>query len=285
MRPALYNCGTGECYQHIASPFTTVSRTAMQNDSILPGMVKTGETFHRLKVIGFSHHGPRQTAFVRCICRCGEVVVKRATSLRSGRTHSCGPRCKDKQRELASGIGVPPLPRVVGQKILESLGHPGIAISNVGDILSCRLCRSKLNFSTEWRKLKGVVEKTGYRSVTFMSDGSLKKFLVHRLVLEAFVGPCPEGMEACHNDGDRLNNQISNLRWDTRKANQADRIKHGTDGRGERAGSSKLKTIDVVAIRKRSDAGESQASIQKDFPINQSTVCRIINGKRWAHLE
>lgn len=51
---------------------------------------------------------------------------------------------------------------------------------------------------------------------------------IHRLVLEAFVAPCPDGMEACHNDGDRTNNHISNLRWDTRLGNCQDIIAHGT---------------------------------------------------------
>lgn len=50
---------------------------------------------------------------------------------------------------------------------------------------------------------------------------------VHRLVLLAFVGPCPEGMEACHNNGDPADNRLPNLRWDTRKANVSDTLAHG----------------------------------------------------------
>lgn len=51
---------------------------------------------------------------------------------------------------------------------------------------------------------------------------------IHRLVLEAFVGPCPEGMEACHNDGNPANNHLGNLRWDTPSANNYDQVRHGT---------------------------------------------------------
>jgi len=51
--------------------------------------------------------------------------------------------------------------------------------------------------------------------------------LVHRLVLEAFAGPCPDGMEACHGDGDPTNNRRLNLRWDTRSSNQLDTVRHG----------------------------------------------------------
>jgi len=51
---------------------------------------------------------------------------------------------------------------------------------------------------------------------------------VHRIVLEAFRGQCPEGMEGCHNDGDPENNRLNNLRWDTRSSNLADMVTHGT---------------------------------------------------------
>lgn len=50
----------------------------------------------------------------------------------------------------------------------------------------------------------------------------------HRLVLLAFVGPCPEGMECCHRDGNPANNRLTNLRWDTLSANRLDRVRHGT---------------------------------------------------------
>ena len=46
---------------------------------------------------------------------------------------------------------------------------------------------------------------------------------VHLLVLEAFIGPRPSGMEGCHGDGDQENNYFGNLRWDTHLANMEDR--------------------------------------------------------------
>lgn len=50
---------------------------------------------------------------------------------------------------------------------------------------------------------------------------------VHRLVLEAFVGPAPEGAEACHGNGVRTDNRLSNLRWDHRLENMRDVVRHG----------------------------------------------------------
>lgn len=62
-----------------------------------------------------------------------------------------------------------------------------------------------------------------------MSRGQeLRHASVHPLVLEAFVGPRPPGMEACHADGNKTNNALSNLRWDTKRANELDAIRLGT---------------------------------------------------------
>jgi hypothetical protein len=61
------------------------------------------------------------------------------------------------------------------------------------------------------------------------SSGRSKFPAVHRLVLEAFVGPCPEGKEARHfPDRDPRNNRLDNLSWATRTTNQRDRDFHGT---------------------------------------------------------
>jgi hypothetical protein len=51
---------------------------------------------------------------------------------------------------------------------------------------------------------------------------------VHALVLEAFVGPRPPKHDACHADGSKDNNSLSNLRWGTRKENMQDAVRHGT---------------------------------------------------------
>lgn len=59
-------------------------------------------------------------------------------------------------------------------------------------------------------------------------NGEWRGFSVHRLVLSAFVGACPKGMEGCHNDGNPANNHLSNLRWDTPRGNAADKVLHGT---------------------------------------------------------
>ena len=67
----------------------------------------------------------------------------------------------------------------------------------------------------------------GYLYVMLSAGGVKKRFAVHRLVATAFYGPCPDGMECCHNDGVSSNNHVDNLRWDTKVANEIDRRRHG----------------------------------------------------------
>src|SRR6185312_7030300 len=105
----------------------------------------------------------------------------------------------------------------------------------------------------------------GYIMVSLFKDGSQFVRYAHRLVLEAFVGPCPDGMECCHNDGNPANNRVENLRWDTTSANQLDREAHGTSNRGEQQGRSKLKDDYIPIIKKLYEVGVLQSQIAEAF--------------------
>lgn len=83
----------------------------------------------------------------------------------------------------------------------------------------------RYHYKGELKKL--MTYKTGYVYVRLNRNNVGKGKLVHRLVLEAFVGPAPEGMECCHNDDKKGNNHLSNLRWDTKSENQLDRVRNG----------------------------------------------------------
>ena len=92
--------------------------------------------------------------------------------------------------------------------------------------------RISKNKNGHLRRLSGQTRKTwknkdGYPSVTLKVNGVQSNHYVHRLVLLAFVGQPPEGAEGCHNDGDRTNSHLENLRWDTRSENMYDMVRHG----------------------------------------------------------
>lgn len=75
--------------------------------------------------------------------------------------------------------------------------------------------------------LKPYIDRELRAHVTLSVGGRRRLFGIHRLVLTAFVGPCPDGMGGCHWDGDGTNNRLANLRWDTRSENQRDKVRHG----------------------------------------------------------
>lgn len=66
-----------------------------------------------------------------------------------------------------------------------------------------------------------------YSKVRLKIDGSGSTKNVHSLVAEAFLGPRPDGMEVCHNNGDGHDNRVENLRWDSHQENQRDLVRHG----------------------------------------------------------
>lgn len=109
--------------------------------------------------------------------------------------------------------------------------------------------------------------------------------LVHRLVLEAFIGKAPVGFQGCHNDGNGLNNRIDNLRWDTPIENVRDSIRHGTFKLGtiknENHCKAKYKNYQVIMIRKLAEAGVPRHIIEKAFDAKKNSLSRIITGKTW----
>jgi hypothetical protein len=163
----------------------------------------------------------------------------------------------------------------------------GYRVGDDGTVLSCRLpgtCR----LSEEWRPLK--IQKdahTGYARVTLRIDGRSVHAYVHRLVLEAFVGPCPEGMEACHfPDQDRMNCRLENLRWDTRAANQADKVAHGTSNRGARRHMARLSdadVLDMVATRKAIPSA-TYTDLAILYGVSMQAVANIFQGHNWGWL-
>lgn len=78
------------------------------------------------------------------------------------------------------------------------------------------------------RLLKTPPTSRGYPKVTLHSGGSERTLSVHRLVGREFVGPCPDGMEIRHLDGNKVNNNLTNLCYGTHSANVLDSVAHGT---------------------------------------------------------
>lgn len=133
--------------------------------------------------------------------------------------------------------------------------------------------------------IKPTVTTHGRLVVNLRARGHCHMFFVHRLVLETFVGPCPPGLQCCHNDGNPQNNWLTNLRWDTPKSNVQDSIKHGVHVHGVKFPQSKLKDSDIPKIFQLSNSGMSLGSIGESFGVSDETIRRVLTRKIWKHVQ
>lgn len=134
------------------------------------------------------------------------------------------------------------------------------------------------------RIMKPTIDRRGYAVVVLKSQGRRVNRFVHHLVLEAFRGPCPEGMQCRHLNGDPTDNRLENLAWGTSTENAADRIDHDTQARGEAHGIARLTEAKVREIRQMCAEGASQSQIADAFGIGRSTVQAILSGRTWRHV-
>ena len=145
-------------------------------------------------------------------------------------------------------------------------------VSNFGQILSLNYHRSG-----KPRLLKPDTIRNGYLKVLLYKDGKKKKFLVHRLVAEAFI-PNPDNLPCVnHKDEDKTNNSVENLEWCSHEYN----INYGTHN--ERSAKTRSKkvlqfTLDGELIREWPSISECG---RNGFSIGN--ICECCNGERKSH--
>lgn len=163
-------------------------------------------------------------------------------------------------------------------------------VSNIGRVRSLdRFVPSKKSLSGKrfapGTVLRPATKNNGYLQISLAREKHRKYISVHRLVAMAFISEIPEGMHVCHNDGDKANNKLSNLRIDTPSGNQLDKLKHGTAILGQNVHTSKLTESQALQIFEMLKAGERTNSIAKRFKVSRQIVNDIKSGKTWKHLD
>lgn len=173
--------------------------------------------------------------------------------------------------------------------------------------------------SVSWKAghLLSPANVLGYRCVTLRTGGISRMLKVHRLVLTAFVRYPNPGEEANHLDGHKEHNDLENLCWVTKSENMRHAIRHGLYAppsgdchwsrkyphrvaRGERNGMvlhpervsrgethpfAKLTALQVRHILSANyQRIGSQRAMAKKFNVSPSTICDIVNRKKWRHL-
>lgn len=163
---------------------------------------------------------------------------------------------------------------------------PNYWFTEEGEVWSAFAAGSRHNAGEPIVRLRpSTCPSTGYKVANLTVLGRPKRFFVHRLMLESHVGPCPRGMEACHNNGVRTDNRIDNLRWDTRKNNHADKWIHGTQQAGEQCGTHVLTNADVLEIKRRIVGGDTNKSLSAKFSVDKTTISAIRSGRIWGWLK
>jgi hypothetical protein len=133
------------------------------------------------------------------------------------------------------------------------------------------------------KTLKWTILKNGYAKVALCRDSCRKEYLVHRLVALTYIGNA-KGLDVCHFDGNKLNNNIENLRIDTRKGNMADQIRMGKTPKGEKCGSNKYSSEFVKSIKNKLTNGVSVTFLHNETGIPRPTLYGIKSGATWAWL-
>ena len=124
---------------------------------------------------------------------------------------------------------------------------------------------------------KGPVDPDGY--------GHFRGTRCHRIAWRLECGEIPRGLQVLHTCDRPPCCNPRHLWLGTHLDNMMDRSRKGRQPRGERNGKALL-TADVVAeIRRRHAGGERSIELAPEFGVSLSTVQRILNRTRWAHVE
>lgn len=130
--------------------------------------------------------------------------------------------------------------------------------------------------------LKQSRHSGGYRIVS-LRQGTRKAY-VHKLVMEAFVGPA-EGRDVNHIDGDKTNNRLDNLEYCDRLHNVHHAIATGLQNNGgEGNGMHRYTAEQITAAHRMVQRGSTYAEAAMAAGIGESTVEMVVSGKRWKCL-
>jgi hypothetical protein len=180
------------------------------------------------------------------------------------------------------------------QEVWENISNSDFyAVSNLGKVK--RLEHRKWNsHNNSYNNCREKILSINYnnskhygRIAIFFQDGTKKVCGIHRLVAENFINN-PLGLpQVNHLDGNKENNQTSNLEWSSPENNMQHRIhilgikpwKNGED-----CNFTILTEEQVLSIPSLLSEGVNKREIAKMFGVSPSTITEITSGRSWKHL-
>jgi len=150
-------------------------------------------------------------------------------------------------------------------------GHENYSISDTGIILKGH------------RELKLSRTKCGYLKVGLWNDSKVKTYRVHRLVMLTFIGPSE--LSVNHIDGNKINNDLSNLEYCTHSENCLHAFRLGLKScLGVKNSQCKLTEAKVLEVREMYESDPNVSRISRATGINRRTLSDIVRRVRWAHI-
>jgi len=167
----------------------------------------------------------------------------------------------------------------VKEEIWMPLQDYGYDVSSYGNVRRVKSSRG----TNVFKPVNPSFDRYGRQVFNVSKNGKVKQFKIHRAVMLAFCGVCPEGKEVAHLDGNQSNNVLSNLIYATPKENNGHKLLHGTQPKGETVWASKLNEAQVLDIR-ASHPDLSYSKIAKKHGVHIQTIAAIITRRNWKHV-
>lgn len=155
---------------------------------------------------------------------------------------------------------------------LSFLGFPKYSVSSQGQVKGPR------------KILKPIPDKDGYFMVTLYGVRGSGNYYIHRLVAQAFIVNPEELTQVNHEDGNKQNNEASNLQWMTPIQNGTHAAALGLYKKGEQCSAATLDEEAVRYARKIFASGDTIASIAGQLSVSETAISNIVKGKTWKHI-
>src|SRR5690606_28733657 len=163
-------------------------------------------------------------------------------------------------------------------------GYEGFyQVSNLGRVKS--LERHVPNGDNTFRVVKERYLKTNKKTNEYIKVNlSGKSFRVHRLVATAFIGNPNNYPEVNHINGDKTDNNVTNLEWCSSSYNMKHNEKLGVVVRGNKHVNSTIDEQTAKEIKILLKSGIKQKDIASKFDITENIVNQINRGLTWKHV-